>query len=380
MSAVHRLDRRHAGLRMLEWLWSRGEPSPGLLLRMAAQCTAPLLRWFLARRLEARGQPPARPFILSVGNLRVGGTGKTPLVIALARELAGRGIVGVVLTRGYGSRCSGPLWVTPDDPRAGDEARLMATSVPSWPVCQARDRRAGLAFVLRQQPLARVVILEDGHQTAGVPRHLDVLILDRWRQEENNVLPGTGLTLPWGPYREPASGAARAGVWLIEDSNSPAGVLRGTAGGVQVPVIPFRRRLSLPEAGSLAAQVPWAAVSGLARPEAFEVACQELLGRRPVLIVRHDDHHRYREADVSELVAAGRKRGAGLWLTTGKDWLKLAPLWPAEEKILQVGLEVEWSGNQTLPDLVEERLAEGGSEQSLPPLVPSWPRRPRRRN
>ncbi|MBK7702085.1 MAG: tetraacyldisaccharide 4'-kinase [bacterium] len=160
--------------------------------------------------------PDARPYLVSVGNLVAGGTGKTPVVMDLARRLTAAGLRTAVLTRGHGGRAAGPLRVRPDDRDCGDEARLLAAALPAVPVVQARRRRRGLDFLLREAPGCDIVLLEDAHQTAGVPRHLDVLILDRWERRAGVVVPTPVRRLPWGPGREAVAGAARARLWLVE--------------------------------------------------------------------------------------------------------------------------------------------------------------------
>ena len=84
---------------------------------------------FMARRVAARAAPPEDVFVVSVGNIALGGTGKTPVTLALARDLDRRGRRGAILTRGFGSRLKGPLPVDAGNGLAGDEARLMAAGL-----------------------------------------------------------------------------------------------------------------------------------------------------------------------------------------------------------------------------------------------------------
>jgi tetraacyldisaccharide-1-P 4'-kinase len=100
----------------------------------------------------------------------------------------------------------------------------------------------------------------------------------------------------------------------------------------------------------------WGVLSGIARPESFENDCVQLAGHEPALIARFDDHHPYQSADVDRLLAAGRQAGVIAWLTTRKDWIKLAALWPTDIPLHVVELEIVWEGEKTLPDLVEERF------------------------
>lgn len=360
------LDRRRAAARCLDALWRR-EPPPAWA-RWADRAAAPLRRAVLARRRAGRGRPPEAALVLSIGSLAVGGTGKTPVVLALAGELARRGWAGAVVTRGYPSRQRGPLRVAPDDAAAGDEARLLAAALPpSWPVVQAADRAAGLAAALALDPAPAVVLLEDAHQSASGPRHGEIVLLDRWRRDGAVVAPWTGPALPWGPWREGPEGAAGADVWLLElptgdDGGWLAQARAAAAGGGARPAAPrllgFRRRARLPAGAPLAADAPYGAVCGIARPAAFLAACAGLVGRAPAVAAAFDDHARYRARDAARLAALGRRHGVTAWLTTAKDAVKLIPLWPDEPPLLIVELAVEWPGRVALPDLVEERVRE----------------------
>lgn len=342
------VDLRPAPQRWLEALWRRAPHyAAGPLARLGAVAADQLV----AARVRRRAAPPAGVLVVSVGNLRVGGTGKTPVVARLAGDLAAAGLRGCVLTRGYGSAAPGPFLVTPDDASAGDEARLLATALApaGWVVIQARRREAGLAFALAGEPRPAVVLLEDGHQTAGVGRHLDVLILDRWDDTRPGVaagglVPRTGPVLPWGPYRESARGAGRAPVWLVEASSPPVG------GPPQPVICGFAREVVL-----AAADLPAGAIgllSGLARPEGFEALATRALGRAPRLAVRCADHCRYDGRLLARVLAAGRRAGVVGWITTEKDWVKLRAVWPAGLPIEVALLSVAWTGTPMLPEVV----------------------------
>ncbi|MBA4377174.1 MAG: tetraacyldisaccharide 4'-kinase [Gemmatimonas sp.] len=350
------LDLRGGARGRVEDAWRRWETRLPRLAAWIEPCSEACGDAELRRRLSSRGVPDARPFLVSVGNLVAGGTGKTPVVLDLARRLSAAGLHAAVLTRGYGSRAAGPRRVRPDDPDCGDEARLLAAALPEVPVVQARRRRPGLAWLLREAPGCGIVLLEDAHQSAGLPRHLDVLILDRWERRAGIVVPTPVRRLPWGPGREDVSGAARARLWLVEADTGADGPLRGPAG---VVVLGFARREVWADGASPAPGAPCAVVSGIARPERFEAACGRLCGAPPVLSVRCADHARYDPRRVAQLLAEGTRRGAACWLTTAKDRVKLSGVWPADAPPLYtVGLELVWRG----PDPVEQvvlQLLEG---------------------
>lgn len=351
------LDRRT----LIERRFADHGTSPGSLLglgKLAGQIADSLTR----RRVMGRAEPTPESLVVSVGNLRVGGTGKTPVVLALAQELDRRGHGGAVLTRGYGVADRGPRVVDPADETAADEARLLASGLAecSWTVVQSRQRSAGLALLLGQYPRPTVILLEDGFQTGMVGRHLDVLILDDWCQQAGKLWARTGAALPFGPYRETSAGAARAQVWLLESDSAELDATSGT-GAV---VTGFQRTMSLhhqcqPVATSN--QPVYGLISGLARPQGFEQGCRQLLTSEPVLAIRNRDHCAYDADSVDTMLAEGRSNGVTDWITTEKDWVKLASHWPADLALATVRLSISWHGKQTLPDLVEERLTALGA-------------------
>jgi tetraacyldisaccharide 4'-kinase len=361
------VDLRPRSVRLMSSLWKKGSPVQGLQsgpiskLNLAARLAARLADGFATRRVSGRPARGPVPAVVSVGNLALGGTGKTPVVAALSRDLAAAGWKGAVLTRGYGSPLSGPLKVEATNALAGDEARLMALSLSSvnWPVIQARRRIRGLDFLMEKFPDTQIVIVEDGHQTAYLGRHLDVVILDAW-----TVVPGedgpvagaiTGPVVPFGPWRESAVGADRAGIWLLETEQDVPEV---GAGGQAVAV--FQRRLSLRSAGSgQEVEAPGcrpAVLSGIARPESFEKGLENVLKNEPVLAVRCGDHARYLPRRVAEITEYIQESKADFLVTTAKDWVKLEPFWPEDLAVLVADLEICWGRDKTLPELVGERL------------------------
>lgn len=342
------VDLRPAVVRRLTAAWqapARPGPAP-----LAAAWTRLVDAW-QARQAAARPAPAGAALVVSIGNLALGGTGKTPVTAQLALDLAACGLRGAVLTRGYGSRLAGPCAVEPGTAGAGDEARLLAglLAPAGWVVVQARRRARGVAWLAAGAPGLDVLLVEDGHQTAGVGRHLDVLLVGAGEGRAASPLrPVAGPAAPFGPWRESAVGAARARVWLVEGGGDfPAGP-PGTL------VTGFRREFRL-DHGALPAG-PVALLSGIARPEAFEAAATAALGGVPALAIRCRDHEPYDArllARIDALLAAG---GIAAVVTTAKDRVKLAPRWGARAPLQVLELQVRWTGAAALPDLVRERL------------------------
>ncbi len=357
------LDWRSRAEKMVTSFWrgSAAGPSARPSVGPVGRTWAAVHNRIVAQRVAARPQTPGRPLIVSVGNLALGGTGKTPVVIQLAQDLAARGRSGVVLVRGYRSPLAGPLEVDTGNQRAGDEARLLAQALApqQWPVVQARVRAQGLRHVLQRQPLPEVVLLEDGHQTAGIGRDLDVVILDHWGLEETpdglQVAPLTGPVVPLGPWRESQKGAQRAQVWLLECSEEmPAS---GTGGS---RVFTFQRSFACRAANESAAALEQperpVLVSGIARPEKFEENVQQMFGAAAPLAVRLADHAPYTRPLVERVRRAATTAGCACIVTTAKDWVKLEPFWPHETPAYIIDLAIVWGDGETLSDLVEERL------------------------
>jgi tetraacyldisaccharide 4'-kinase len=368
------VDLRPWPTRMAIAAWSRRR-TPGHLSdhssghssdHSSASWYAGFLDRFMARRDRKRPVAPAvRPFLLSVGNLALGGTGKTPVVGALARDLAARGLRGAILTRGFGSDLQGPLVVDASNTGAGDEARWHAARLidAGWFVVQSRSRPRGLRFLLDHRPGLDVVLLEDAHQTARLTRHLDIVILDRWTCRGNDdaavLVPGTGSIFPFGPYRESARGAERAGILLVETETSVPG-----ASPSGKPVASFCRRVVLRDSRNPSpdeiSSCSWAALSGIAHPASFERDAGEAMGRAPAVAIRCRDHVPFTSELVDRILQEMRGAGAATLVTTSKDWVKLDKLWPPDIPCLVADLEIEWGNENALPDLIEERV------QSLP--------------
>ena len=314
--------------------------------------------FIIKRRLAQRPVAKGCPLLVSVGNLALGGTGKTPVVMAVARDLAAAGMRGAVLTRGYGSPLKGPLVVQPDNLQAGDEARMMAGRLEEygWSVVQSRNRPQGLKFLENQHPGLNVVLLEDAFQTDGLPRHIDLVILDSWRvqQENHRLQPITGSVFPFGPWRESARGADRATALLVEGKDR----LPDTSLCDQ-PVFSFRRGVYLrqvQDAQEGHAPKNWALVSGIARPEKFETAAVDLLTEPVVLSIRCRDHEKYSRRLLRSVLATMDETGSEGLVTTAKDWVKLSRLWQDPRPVMVLEMELEWTKKDTFNHWLVERV------------------------
>lgn len=315
---------------------------------------------------------PERP-VISVGNLAVGGSGKTPFVIFLATRLAERGLAVTVLSRGYGRRAGartlvvshghGPEASAAD---AGDEPVLIADKTrASVVVCGSRARGAAVAI---DELGADVLLLDDGFQHLRLARDLDIVLLDAAQPI------GNGRLLPLGPLREPPRALARAGLLVLNHGVRPAnepGPLLGAGlenrPRIDVGVVPSVLRPAgggegVPAATLLGKSV--ALLAAIARPRRFADTV-EGLGGRVVHRELYRDHARLSAADVEAFVRRARTAGAEVLLTTEKDAVRIPR--SALEPLTVLAIEHRLLAGADVLEQVLERvtdLARGGGEAS----------------
>ncbi len=279
--------------------------------------------WLWARataRRVARGRAydPGVP-VVCVGNLTLGGSGKTPVVRELARLAAGAGQNAHVLTRGHGGRLRGPLRVDPASHTAaevGDEALMLARDHPVW---VARDRAAGARAAALAG--ANLLVMDDGHQNPTVKKTHSLIVVDG--ETRGGEWPfGDGGVFPAGPLREPlGAGLARADavvVLLPADLAATDPALLALFAGKPV-LIARLSPIDPPPAG------PQLAFAAIGKPWKMERALRAA-GCDLALFRALPDHAALGEAALESLAARARALGAGL-VTSEKDWVKLTPAW-----------------------------------------------------
>jgi tetraacyldisaccharide 4'-kinase len=279
-------------------------------------------RWYA--RDPARARRLGRP-VVSVGNLRVGGSGKTPVVAHLARLLVARGERPAILTRGYGrTRPQAGVTVVSDGVRvradiasAGDEPLMLARALPGVPVLVGADRFQSGEHAEREYGVT-VHLLDDGFQHLRLWRTVDLLLADETDLGDR--------VLPAGRLREPLANAAVADAVLVTTADPSAVDRVGTALGVR-PRFQAVRRVQLPvtlarQPMDLARGARVLALSGIARPERFH-ADLAAAGWTVADVVVFRDHHPFSAADLVRVAAAARACGATAVLTTEKDAIRL---------------------------------------------------------
>jgi len=287
-------------------------------------------RWYVAhpqarRRLE-------RP-VVSIGNLSLGGTGKTPLVAAVARLLAETGERPAILSRGYKRRRSPEGVVVVSDgtslrtdvAHAGDEPFMLAQAIPNTAVLVSSDRY--LAGRLAETQLGCTVhVLDDGFQHFGLARDIDLLIVTSGDLDNPNPL-------PLGRLREPLAVAPAADAVLVSSAEprDPAEMARELEVAqwfrvdrtIEAPRTMANHRSAGNEPAALEMPGPVFAIAGIANPQRFfddlTRAGWHLVGTR-----RFADHHQFGAEDIAGVVRAAQSAGAQAVLTTEKDMVRLA--------------------------------------------------------
>jgi tetraacyldisaccharide 4'-kinase len=317
--------------------WRAGLTGPwrGLLVPLSLAYRAGLFarEGIWASGLLRRGRLPCA--VVSVGNLAVGGTGKTPLCEWVVRRLASQGHRVAVVSRGYGRRAERTLAVVSDEERvlvgvdrAGDEPVLLAGRLPGVPVVVGRDRLAAGALA-RARFAPDVLVLDDGFQQRRLRVDVDLVCVDARAPWDAGLLPSGTLREPpaalrradlivltradevgdLGPVR--AEVRRRAGERPVVTARFEVEGLRDLASGSRHPITALAGRAVLAFAGI-------AEPHGLARLLAAH-------GVPPRDLLAFPDHHRYDTGDVRSLATRARAVGADLLVTTEKDAVRLPP-------------------------------------------------------
>jgi tetraacyldisaccharide 4'-kinase len=265
-----------------------------------------------ARRLVRQGRRAGAP-VVCIGNPTVGGAGKTPLALAVARMLAAAGERPALLSRGYGGKLPGPLQVDPVRHHAadvGDEPLLLACVAPT---IVARDRVAGAAAALIAG--AGIIVMDDGFQNSSLTKDFSILVVDARRGI------GNGKVIPAGPLRAPLDAQlTRAHALVVV--GQPSGVPTALAGIVNRGIPAFRASLA-PDVGCIATLGGGRvlAFAAIGDPEKF-FAMLRNAGITVAATRGFADHHRYTRVEAQALCARADREGLIL-MTTEKDAVRM---------------------------------------------------------
>lgn len=325
-----------------------------------------LSAYLAAEKIGARRRERLPVPVLSIGNLAVGGTGKTPMTAMVCRGLAARGLRAAILSRGHGgdsldvrvvSEGNGRVLLTAAE--AGDEPVLLARSCRHTPVLVGKDRRQSGREALRRWGLD-LLVLDDGFQYWQLARDLDVVLLDSLLPFDN------GHALPRGLLREPPENLRRAGMVVVtragrlaRDGEDPAlrreelierihryapgipvyfadhepqcFVAQGHAGPIEEPL-------------NLVSGVRVVAVSAIAQPASFHETLTAAVDCHIAECVTKDDHGEFGQADVDRIYETVIRTGAQAVVITEKDAVKWPrDLWPETVPVyaLRIAMTVE---------------------------------------
>jgi tetraacyldisaccharide 4'-kinase len=270
-------------------------------------------------RLYANGwrkQKRLKAAVISVGNLSVGGTGKTPLVMWLAEKLLGQGQRVAILTRGYRGTTG-----------SSDEVELMRSRLQNRVIFGVGKNRFAEGQRIESHQAIDIFLLDDGFQHLQLARDVDIVLIDASR-------PMAQALLPAGPMREPLSALTRAGIIVFTRTENTPGAKEALQRLSNLPIFSASTRLvgfrRLDDEGSLQTVAelrsgPFFVFCGIGNPEAF-VRDLQRWGIMPAGHMFFADHHRYTLEDVQAIDQAARRVGANGLLTTEKDSCNLSGL------------------------------------------------------
>jgi tetraacyldisaccharide 4'-kinase len=289
--------------------WRRKPGLAAALLRPAAAAYGAVAGRLLQRPGARIGIP-----VICIGNLTVGGAGKTPTAIAIAQFLRAAGKNPFFLTRGYGGTQPGPLRVDPARHHAsevGDEPLLLARVAPT---IVARERVAGAQAA--HAAGADTIVMDDGFQNPSLEKDFSLIVIDSRRGV------GNGRVIPAGPLRAPpgAQLARASAVLVIGDGGGAAGVI-AVARTRGLPIL--QGRLA-PDSNAVAALLgrKVLAFAGIGDPQKF-FATLEAAGVPTPITLPFPDHHRYSGAEAADILARA-ERDHLILLTTEKDFARMA--------------------------------------------------------
>ncbi|HEV7520855.1 MAG TPA: tetraacyldisaccharide 4'-kinase [Candidatus Angelobacter sp.] len=286
----------------------------------------------------------SRP-VVSIGNISVGGSGKTPFLIELGQLLAKRGIAFDVLSRGYGRSSTEIAVVDPNGSptQFGDEPLLIAQKL-QVPVVVGSDRyQAGL--LAEKKFAGKLHLLDDGFQHRRLHRDFDIVMLPAADQD--------GILLPTGRLREPTTGLNRADAVVLFDSPELQ---------LQVKhVWRARRAVDIPSAGGKVI-----AFSGIGRPKQFFDALTSA-NQEIVRTIIFRDHHRYDQSDINRLLALKKQTNADTFVTTEKDLINLGALSSKLLPLLTAKLRIELESPQQVAIEIIKTIEQRSGQRILSP-------------
>ena len=313
-------------------------------------------KFFVSRKLPAK--------IISIGNITTGGTGKTPAVIYLAKNLQEKGKSVAILSRGYGRKTAGTQLVTDgknivDDWRNfGDEATLMAQKLKGVPIVVDENRyRGGLFLIDKFKP--DIIILDDGFQHRSLERDIDIVLLNSKDQSTDHKM------IPYGNLREPCRHLNRADVLILTKTNqsAPSAYLKKITNKSKTPTINSRLGFNKPLKRGTQSILPdkntsVMAISGIADTKSFHKTLDQA-GVKVFDSITFLDHYDYSQKDIDNVIKKAEKANVDIIVTTEKDLVKLEnyDFKKFELFSLEIQFELEKEHEQQLFNMIEKKLS-----------------------
>jgi tetraacyldisaccharide 4'-kinase len=336
-----------------KWVWNKGRgASETILFPFTILASLYGLTCRLRILLYEKGMLPRKKvdcLVVSIGNLTVGGTGKTPFTIFLAKKWQERGYAVGIVSRGYRGTYKGPLRLVTDGQEilekpetAGDEPYLMAQRLKGIPILVSSDRYKACRWLLERFDLD-VILLDDGFQHIRLHRDLNILLVDA-----TNPF-GNGALLPRGALREPLSEVRRADVviftrsedaddaseWISEIERFGRPCIRTTFQPTRL--IHVVNGTSLPP--STLVKEPVLGFCGIGNPDSFAMLLKRLGGDlREQVIFR--DHHSYQRSDLEKIRKEAAQLGVKWVITTEKDAVKIKALLPKDFEVWALRVDI----------------------------------------
>lgn len=307
-----------------------------------------------------RYKPPI--YSIVVGNIKAGGTGKTPMVLALAKELIKNKISFAILSRGYGRKSKGFKWVLNNN-RAdlfGDEPLLFKNKLPHLPIAVCENRAIGIQKIVEQYPNIQAVLLDDAFQHFGIKPHFTMVLT------EYSKLFIKDYPFPMGMLRENRSSSKRADTIVV--SKCPSKLSLSEKSEIQKSIKKYSgeknilfskikyNKISSPFTNKELIQNQSSIIlcTGIANPKPLE---QYLSNKfKTIQILTYPDHYSFAKSDIEKIEKTALLQNS-LIITTEKDWMRmnheLKESMQYKEKWHVIGIENEWENQQEFNNLIE---------------------------
>lgn len=354
-------------------IWGKDKSAFGIIARMflspLSTCYGAIGR--ARAKLFKHGVIPsyrAPVTVISVGNLVLGGTGKTPLVIELAKLCREQGWQPVVVTRGYKGKATCRVKIVSDTDDAdivGDEPLLMAKTLKFVPIIKSPSREEGMKLAL-EKFTPTLFILDDAFSHLHVKRNIDIVVIDVSRGFGNRKV------FPAGPLREPLSALKRAHIIalrmdkphdLSNHKKLEEEILKWVPKAHILKVVVtmdgiFHNDESIPIAE--VKEKKFLLFSGIANPASFDSLAKSA-GLRVTEHISYPDHHKYTKDDITFLLHTAKKIGADALLTTEKDAIKLDRKFFEQIPLFVARLKLEVEEKEWLIELIKSKISENPS-------------------